>query len=519
MISSTAIDLPEHRKQVFEACLCEDIFPIGMESLPARDADAIQVSLEMVNKADIYIGIFAWRYGHIPKGHNISITEMEFNRAVERKIPILVFVIHKDHPITIEMVEARSGAQTKIKKLKQLACKGRGRGEFKSPAELRAEVIHALSAVKQREVQARSPVDAIRAEKKRLEELDPKASVQIAATSDSIQYQVDFPHSKLDFLNKHGEEVLKAFFEKGQSFQIKAKDIPTDISPILNDLLREAGDSEITIHHGTTFKGCLQFVFQSSRNETIHIQADGEWLLAPKRALFKGQLSDSPFYVEYIREAGENAKLQEYAMKCNFKFNAWKGQPLLGLAYFSQLNELIRRSEISVQSFIRGNQVWPAENLTMPDSGRKRVIAALDWLQKAKQAARYLGVNPPFPQAETINTNKSESKNVQLMIKLIESGVHEQSIAGQELGISGEGSPKEIQIGKKELTVNFTESFRKINFFGIEIPFGPLIQTWTDLELVAARPMNNNRTELTFKGGANSIWKIEYKRSDAPPSS
>jgi hypothetical protein len=155
----------------------------------------------------------------------------------------------------------------------------------------------------------------------------------------------------------------------------------------------------------------------------------------------------------------------------------------------------------------------------MPDSGRKRVIAALDWLQKAKQAARYLGVNPPFPQAETINTNKSESKNVQLMIKLIESGVHEQSIAGQELGISGEGSPKEIQIGKKELTVNFTESFRKINFFGIEIPFGPLIQTWTDLELVAARPMNNNRTELTFKGGANSIWKIEYKRSDAPPSS
>src|ERR1035437_3153571 len=181
MISSTAIDLPEHRKQVFEACLCEDIFPIGMESLPARDADAIQVSLEMVNKADIYIGIFAWRYGHIPKGHNISITEMEFNRAVERKIPILVFVIHKDHPITIEMVEARSGAQTKIKKLKQLACKGRGRGEFKSPAELRAEVIHALSAVKQLKVQDRSPVAAIRAEKKRLEELDPKASVQIAA--------------------------------------------------------------------------------------------------------------------------------------------------------------------------------------------------------------------------------------------------------------------------------------------------------------------------------------------------
>lgn len=129
MISSTALDLPEHRKQVFEACLCEDFFPIGMESLPARDTDAVQMSMEMVNQADIYIGIFAYRYGHIPQSHNISITEMEFKRAIERRIPILVFTIHKDHLITAEMVETKPGAQTKLKKLKRLACKGRGRSE------------------------------------------------------------------------------------------------------------------------------------------------------------------------------------------------------------------------------------------------------------------------------------------------------------------------------------------------------------------------------------------------------
>jgi hypothetical protein len=72
MLSSTAIDLPEHREQVFKACLSEGVFPIGMESLPARDADAIRVSLEMVDTADIYIGVFAWRYGHVPKGYDIS---------------------------------------------------------------------------------------------------------------------------------------------------------------------------------------------------------------------------------------------------------------------------------------------------------------------------------------------------------------------------------------------------------------------------------------------------------------
>jgi tetratricopeptide (TPR) repeat protein len=157
MISSTARDLPEHRAQVVEACLRQSIFPIGMEQLPARDATGIQVSVEMVDKADIYIGIYAWRYGWVPDFDNpekISVTEMEFNRAVERKIPILVFLIHKDHPLTIEMVETDKDAQKKLAELKERASKGRGRREFKSPDDLRGEVIHALSDLKQREQEA-----------------------------------------------------------------------------------------------------------------------------------------------------------------------------------------------------------------------------------------------------------------------------------------------------------------------------------------------------------------------------
>jgi hypothetical protein len=57
MIGSTAIDLPEHRKQVINACLREDVFPTAMEYLPALDIDAVSVSLEMVAAADVCIGI------------------------------------------------------------------------------------------------------------------------------------------------------------------------------------------------------------------------------------------------------------------------------------------------------------------------------------------------------------------------------------------------------------------------------------------------------------------------------
>jgi hypothetical protein len=145
MISSTTLDLAEHRKQAIDACLRQSVFPSAMEHLPASDDDAIRVSTEMVNKTDIYIGIFAWRYGHVPAGHGISITEIEFNRAVERKIPILVFTIHKDHALTIEMVETDKDAQEKLKRLKERACEGRGRLEFSSPVELRSHIIQSLS--------------------------------------------------------------------------------------------------------------------------------------------------------------------------------------------------------------------------------------------------------------------------------------------------------------------------------------------------------------------------------------
>ncbi|HEY1048850.1 MAG TPA: DUF4062 domain-containing protein, partial [Prosthecobacter sp.] len=85
MISSTSYDLPQHRAEVREACLAAGVFPLDMKYLPNRDASGAAVSLEMVDKADIYIGIFAWRYGSVPKRRKISITEMEFNRAVERQ--------------------------------------------------------------------------------------------------------------------------------------------------------------------------------------------------------------------------------------------------------------------------------------------------------------------------------------------------------------------------------------------------------------------------------------------------
>jgi hypothetical protein len=75
-----------------------------MEHLPANDLKAISASLKLVDEADIYIGVFAYRYGYIPKENNIlkiAVTVMEYNRAVERKIPRLIFIMDKASIVAI----------------------------------------------------------------------------------------------------------------------------------------------------------------------------------------------------------------------------------------------------------------------------------------------------------------------------------------------------------------------------------------------------------------------------------
>jgi Fe-S-cluster formation regulator IscX/YfhJ len=147
MISSTSLDMAEHREEVREACLRQGVFPLMMEHLPANDEDAIAASLRLVNEADLYVGLFAHRYGHIPRGHQISITEMEYRRALERGIPRLLFLMHDDHPIRISDVETGSAAD-------KLAALKRQFSEqvvnfYKSPADLRGLLINSLARLKE----------------------------------------------------------------------------------------------------------------------------------------------------------------------------------------------------------------------------------------------------------------------------------------------------------------------------------------------------------------------------------
>ncbi len=149
MISSTSIDLPEHREKVRSACEEQKMLPIGMEALPADDAQAVPVSFGLVDQSKIYLGIFGWRYGFIPPGENISITEMEYDRASKRRIKRFIFMMHDEHPITGPDVETGAGAD-KLRKLKERLQARHTIKYFKSADELRGHVLITLSQYTQR---------------------------------------------------------------------------------------------------------------------------------------------------------------------------------------------------------------------------------------------------------------------------------------------------------------------------------------------------------------------------------
>ena len=144
MISSTARDLPQHREKVMDACMRLGVFyPDMMEHLTATDANALEISLAIADRADVYIGIIGFRYGYVPDGKVISVTEAEYNRALELNTPRLIFLMSDKHPLLPADVETGDGAE-KLKKFKERLQKDRVVSFFDSADDLKAKVIQAL---------------------------------------------------------------------------------------------------------------------------------------------------------------------------------------------------------------------------------------------------------------------------------------------------------------------------------------------------------------------------------------
>ena len=119
-LSSTYEDLKDHRRAVIEALRTAGHDVCNMEIYGARSQRPLDACLEDVAEADLYVGLFAFRYGFVPDNNDglnpdgCSITELELRKAQRCGKPVLVFLADDAALVviamtTLKMVSADSG--------------------------------------------------------------------------------------------------------------------------------------------------------------------------------------------------------------------------------------------------------------------------------------------------------------------------------------------------------------------------------------------------------------------------
>ena len=85
-LSSTCSDFKAYREVVYDTLRKMRYDVIAMEDYVATDQRPLDKCLTDVSACDLYIGLFAWRYGYIPTEGNPeqkSITELEYRQAIQ----------------------------------------------------------------------------------------------------------------------------------------------------------------------------------------------------------------------------------------------------------------------------------------------------------------------------------------------------------------------------------------------------------------------------------------------------
>jgi len=140
-LSSTYLDLIEHRKAVVQALRTMGEEVESMEIFGARDEESTGTSLKELDICEVLVGVYAYRYGTVPKGTNTSVTEKEYLHATMKNIPILVFVVDENHSWPPKSMDK---SLTKIDKFKNKAKAEHAPSYFTTPDNLAKEVVSSI---------------------------------------------------------------------------------------------------------------------------------------------------------------------------------------------------------------------------------------------------------------------------------------------------------------------------------------------------------------------------------------
>ena len=92
-VSSTYTDLIEERQAAVEAILDAGHIPAGMELFKAGNESQLQTIYKWIDESDVYMLILGGRYGSIESKSGKSYTQLEYEYAISKNIPIFSVVL------------------------------------------------------------------------------------------------------------------------------------------------------------------------------------------------------------------------------------------------------------------------------------------------------------------------------------------------------------------------------------------------------------------------------------------
>jgi hypothetical protein len=158
-ISSTSHDLADYRQAAIDTCIKLGLFPIAMEHFEAMGVGATEGSKRKLEDADLYVGIFAHRYGYIEsETDGRSVTEIEFDYAGECKLDRLCFLVEPAYPWPPDAVDHEN--YPRLQQFKNRLSASLIRAQFTTVDNFEKHLIQALVKWKERHhITSSAPAD------------------------------------------------------------------------------------------------------------------------------------------------------------------------------------------------------------------------------------------------------------------------------------------------------------------------------------------------------------------------
>ncbi|MBP8812265.1 MAG: DUF4062 domain-containing protein [Laribacter sp.] len=206
-LSSTYSDLVEERESIIKAILEMYHIPIGMEMFSAEDEDQWEIIRRTIEVSDYYILVLGLRYGS-KTSDGISFTQKEYEFALDKKIPILAFVMND----AVSLPKSkRDDDLTEVNNFRRMVLTNSKMAQF---WEAKDQLIKSVSISLMKQIMQKPGIGWIRGDSAGADEVISK---------------------ELSALSKENRELRERIIELESKISLKAPAIEVDIKPPVID--------------------------------------------------------------------------------------------------------------------------------------------------------------------------------------------------------------------------------------------------------------------------------------------